>query len=253
MLAPQLRQLSIKGLSIAIIVILSWAISLITFLNLGINALPPLLLAAAVLWQTFLYTGLFIIAHDAMHNTVFPLNRKINNFIGSAAVFLYALFSFSRLLEKHWAHHRNPAREDDPDFHDGKHRGFVRWYLHFMVSYVTWRQLLGMAIAYNLLHFVFGIPAADLLVLWVLPSLLSTVQLFYFGTYLPHREEEGYADEHHARSNNYSVIWSFLTCYHFGYHWEHHEFPYLPWWKLPAARQKLQDSAKGKSGVSVNN
>jgi fatty acid desaturase len=23
-----------------------------------------------------------------------------------------------------------------------------------------------------------------------------------------------------------------LTCYFFGYHWEHHEAPGIPWWQL---------------------
>ncbi|MBD3338449.1 MAG: beta-carotene ketolase, partial [Candidatus Lokiarchaeota archaeon] len=23
---------------------------------------------------------------------------------------------------------------------------------------------------------------------------------------------------------------------HFGYHWEHHEYPNIPWWRLPAVR-----------------
>lgn len=26
---------------------------------------------------------------------------------------------------------------------------------------------------------------------------------------------------------------SFLTCYYFGYHLEHHLYPNVPWWRLP--------------------
>ncbi|MBN2364878.1 MAG: fatty acid desaturase, partial [Calditrichaeota bacterium] len=25
----------------------------------------------------------------------------------------------------------------------------------------------------------------------------------------------------------------------FGYHWEHHEFPHIAWWKLPAIRRTV--------------
>jgi beta-carotene ketolase (CrtW type) len=58
--------------------------------------------------------------------------------------------------------------------------------------------------------------------------------LFYFGTFLPHREpEEGYSNIHCAQSNSLPVFWSFITCYHFGYHQEHHEYPHVPWWHLP--------------------
>jgi beta-carotene/zeaxanthin 4-ketolase len=29
-----------------------------------------------------------------------------------------------------------------------------------------------------------------------------------------------------------------ISCYHFGYHEEHHELPHLGWWQLPAARRQ---------------
>jgi beta-carotene ketolase (CrtW type) len=230
-----------KGLAIAVLVIAVWGASLYVLLSLKFSKFTFYLLPLAVLWQTFLYTGLFITAHDAMHGTVLPGNKKANKFIGSLAVKLYALFSYSRLLEKHWAHHRNPASDDDPDFHDGENAGFLKWYYHFLRGYITRNQVFGMAVVFVLLKFMLGIPVPNLLLLWIFPSLLSTVQLFYFGTYLPHREtEDGYSDRHHARSNEFSTTWSFFTCYHFGFHWEHHEFPYVPWWRLPEVRRQIK-------------
>ena len=228
-----------KGLGIALLMIMAWGGSLGIFLNLDVANLHPAGIVLAMLWQTFLYTGLFITAHDAMHGTLFPLNRKINNFIGSLAVRLYALFSYRKLHAKHWEHHRHPASEDDPDFHDGEHPQFWRWYLHFFIGYVSWQQLAGMAIAYNVLQYGFSISAINLILFWAGPAVLSTFQLFYFGTYLPHRDEgEGYHDKHRARSNDYPVWLSFLTCFHFGYHWEHHDAPHVPWWRLPREREK---------------
>jgi len=71
------------------------------------------------------------------------------------------------------------------------------------------------------------------------PSIASSLQLFFFGTYLPHREPEGgYVSETRAQSSNWSVFWSFITCYHFGYHEEHHEQPNVPWWGLPGLHQQ---------------
>ncbi len=238
---------SIKGALAASSVITVWLASLIFLLIQPFGEFGFLFMLAGVFWQTFLYTGLFITAHDAMHGTVFPANRKINNWAGTLAVKLYALFSYSRLLKKHWEHHRHPASEQDPDYHDGEHRGLFRWYVYFMVSYITWKQILGMAIAFNIFLYIFHIESINLVVFWIIPSFLSTFQLFYFGTYLPHRElENQYPDEHRARSNQYSVFWSFISCYHFGYHWEHHEYPHIPWWRLPRVKRMVLTSGSGK-------
>jgi beta-carotene/zeaxanthin 4-ketolase len=67
------------------------------------------------------------------------------------------------------------------------------------------------------------------LVLWgILPLTLSSMQLFIFGTYLPHRQSED-DNSHRAHTIDYPLVWSFLSCDRFGYHWEHHEYPRTPW------------------------
>ncbi len=227
---------SIRGIATALSVIGLWFINL--FFLLTQDQLKIYIIIPGIFLQAFLYTGLFITAHDAMHGRVYPANRKFNDLIGTLAVKLYAFFSYQRLLSKHWEHHKHPASPKDPDFHDGQHPGFIRWYLHFMSTYLTWWQILGMAIIFNILRYIFHISVENLILFWIIPSLASTIQLFYFGTYLPHRPlEENYPDEHRARSNDFSVLWSFLTCYHFGYHWEHHEYPHIPWWRLSKVRK----------------
>ena len=239
---------NIKGLTAGFTIIFLWLFSLISLLSLDISRISIWIIIPGIIWQTFLYTGLFITAHDGMHGLVFPKNRKFNDFIGTLAVSLYALFSYKNLMTKHWEHHRYPASEKDPDFHDGKHPGLFRWYIRFMSNYLTWKQVLGMAIVFNVLLYLFQVPSTNLVIFWICPSLLSTLQLFYFGTYLPHREfAEPYKDEHRARSNDYSVFWSLITCYHFGYHWEHHEHTHIAWWRLPAIRQAtLNTSARNQ-------
>lgn len=227
----------LKGLLSSGLIFALWG-SLLSYLLLSEFAIWKL---GLIVFQTMLYTGLFITAHDAMHGTVIPSNRKLNDIIGWAAVLLYALFSFRKLRERHTLHHDHPGQEEDPDFHDGEHSGFWAWYWRFLTHYVTWKQILGMAIIFNVLEHLVGVSLVNLLVFWVLPSLLSTLQLFYFGTYLPHRGEHD--NPHHARSNTYSEMVSFLTCYHFGYHLEHHEYPWAPWWYLPTVFKKERDLA----------
>jgi beta-carotene/zeaxanthin 4-ketolase len=226
-----------KGLLVAAAVMSAWATALTGSLATGVEHMHTAVIPLLVLLITFLYTGLFITAHDAMHGTVAPSLPKLNTAIGRACTLLYALFSFDLLLRKHREHHRHPASGADPDFHDGRHAGLLRWYLHFFFTYVTWKQLLGMAIIFNLLKYAAGISDVTILLFWVLPSLLSTFQLFFFGTYLPHREPAaGYTEPHRAVSSGYGVLLSFLTCYHFGYHFEHHAMPGVPWWRLPGSR-----------------
>jgi beta-carotene ketolase (CrtW type) len=71
-------------------------------------------------------------------------------------------------------------------------------------------------------------------VFWILPLVLSSFQLFLFGTYLPHRHD-GRQGEHNqaVQSLRWSHLLSLLACYHFGYHREHHAFPAVPWFRLP--------------------
>lgn len=220
----------------------AWLVLVVTgvgWFPLGWTTVP-----LAVVWvaaSTFLYTGLFITAHDAMHGILAPKDRWLNDLLGRLAVFAYALFPYGKLYAAHHEHHRHPASADDPDFHPKGWTGFWPWYFGFMFHYSTPLQFGGMAAVFHLLWLGLGLPIGNVLVFWVLPAVLSSLQLFYFGTYLPHRElqqaDQGYLDAHHARSNAYPEWLSLLTCYHFGYHWEHHQWPFVPWWRLPAARR----------------
>lgn len=227
------------GLMIACLIITTWLISLGIFLSFDIQQTNLTLIILAILWQTFLHTGLFITAHDAMHGVVFPRNSKINNFIGYLTVLLYALFDYKKLLKRHWEHHHNPASEFDPDYHDGQHKNFFAWYGYFMFRYWSWLRFAGMTVAYHSVKNLLHIPEINLIIFWAIPLLLSSVQLFYFGTYLPHREPlEGYQNSHRTQSIYRPFIWSFISCYHFGYHEEHHKYPHIAWWELPSIKKQ---------------
>ncbi|MEO1427577.1 MAG: beta-carotene ketolase CrtW [Cyanobacteria bacterium J06633_8] len=222
------------GLIIAFVIIAAWAISLGILTNINIAETHKILIIFSILWEAFLFTGLFITGHDAMHGTVFSNNPAINNYIGKLAVFLYAFFSYKKLLKRHQQHHKNPASKLDPDYHNGKQKNFFSWYFYFMFRYWSWLRFLGMTIVYHSVRIIFHIPEINLILFWAIPLLLSSIQLFYFGTYLPHREpSEGYQNSHRTQSIYRPFFWSFISCYHFGYHEEHHKYPYIAWWELP--------------------
>lgn len=231
------RQVGIYGVLIASTIFSLWISGLILFLSTDLSNLPVYGVLFAVIWQAFLYTGLFITAHDAMHGIVFPRNPKANYLIGSVAAFCYACFSYKRLLKNHRLHHRYPGSELDPDFHDFKHKSFFAWYFLFIKRYWNLGQLISLTVAFIFMSYVLQVSEVNLILFWVIPPILSSLQLFYFGTFLPHREPpQGYTNAHHAQSTSLPVFLSFITCYYFGYHEEHHEYPHVPWWQLPSLR-----------------
>lgn len=230
-------EVGIGGVAIALLIISIWAIGLGFLLTaVTVQKTPLWFQIIAIIWQTFLYTGLFVTAHDAMHGSILPKHARLNAALGSLALIAYGLFSYDRLLKAHRQHHHHPASDRDPDFHNGRSTGAVGWYLYFMQRYWSWRRFLGLILVFHVMHFLVGIPEANLTLFWILPSVLSSIQLFYFGTFLPHRKlESGYADKFRTQSSYYPLWLSFLTCYHFGYHHEHHRYPNLAWWQLPKA------------------
>lgn len=232
-----LRQAAI-GISLAIAIMLAWLalhIYAVFFAALhGVQlALAPLVVTA-LCW---LDVGLFIVAHDAMHGSLAPGRPSANLWFGRVALALYAAFRFDRLKQSHFQHHSAPGSKEDPDFSCDHPRRFWPWYARFMGRYFGWTEFLVLGVpvvAYVLL----GAGIGNILLFWALPAWLSSLQLFYFGTYLPHRHQDlPFADRHNARTNDFSPMVSLLTCFHFGYHHEHHLAPSVPWWRLPAERR----------------
>ena len=186
----------------------------------------------------WLNVGLFIVAHDCMHGSLAPGRPAVNRWVGRVALALYAGFWFDRFLAKHRAHHRHAGTADDPDFAEDHPTRFWPWYLNFFREYFGVREFAVLFAIFWFYLLVLGAPPLNMILFWGVPSILSSLQLFAFGTFLPHRhDEEAFGDRHRARSNDYPAWLSLLTCFHFGYHHEHHRAPHLPWWKLPAERR----------------
>lgn len=240
---PKLKSDLWVGPLAALVIILLWVSSLVFTLSTSLSQWGALWVVPAILGRTFIQTGLFIIVHDAIHGSVFPKSRRLNNWVGSLAITLYGFLPYQKLCLNHWKHHRSPGQPDDPDFHDGVHQSFFGWYFKFMTKeYVDTelRQKLFwyMTIAFFTLRFGLHVSGLNVFLFWLVPLVLSSLQLFFFGTYLPHRSSDiDSQDRHHAVSSHYPLLLSFFTCYHFGYHWEHHEYPDIAWYNLPQVHQ----------------
>ncbi|NCC12638.1 MAG: fatty acid desaturase [Spirochaetia bacterium] len=219
------------GIFIASTVILAWAGHLVWTLSLDSVEFSSVMVYIHILVQAYLYTGLFITAHDSMHGSV-ARNRKVNDAFGQLALWLFAAFRYRPMFKKHMKHHHYSGTAEDPDF-SVKSQHPIRWFFHFFFNYVTVVQLITMAALFNIGRYVFGIPLVNLIVFWVVPAFLATFQLFYFGTYRPHRLPHTPSMEpHNARTQEKNHLWAMVSCWFFGYHWEHHEFPRMPWWRL---------------------
>ncbi|MBX3009269.1 MAG: fatty acid desaturase [Melioribacteraceae bacterium] len=217
------------GVIIALTILLVWFVHLCYLLIYAEFSFASPFFYLGIILQTYFYTGLFITAHDAMHKTVSRI-KWLNKTIGYLATFLYAGMSYNRLIKNHFLHHKMPGTNEDPDF-NVKSQNFFVWWGTFMIRYTTITQLIIMGTVFNILKL--WVPELKLWFYWVVPALFSSLQLFFFGTYLPHRKPHSHDMEpHKARTQKKNHIWAMISCYFFGYHFEHHELPNTPWWKL---------------------
>ncbi|GEM_PF-99592 len=222
-----------RGLGIAASLFAGW----LSVLWMGLHGLHPAAgtMAADGAWillTAFLSSGVFMTAHEAMHGLVVPGFPQTNRWVGRLSTWTYAGLDYDTLERAHHLHHAHPATANDPDYHRGSPNP-LRWYWNFMTQYLTWGQVIRMHVLFLALFYGLSIPLSNLMWFWAVPLLLSTLQLFFVGTWLPHRPGSYRGDGPlKARSLDLNPILSFFACFHFGYHYEHHARPDLPWWRL---------------------
>jgi len=217
------------GIIIALGIIIAWVSNLFFSLHYTpVNITHPSYYASIII-QAFLYTGLFITAHDSMHGAI-SKNRKVNSILGWISCILYSGFIYSKLKKNHFEHHKYPAMDNDPDYSVPSQQFFV-WYFRFIWRYINIWQLIIVAGLFNILLIWYS--EIQLLSYYVAPALLSSLQLFYFGIYSPHKPPHTLEmAPYNSRTQNKNHLIAFLTCYFFGYHHEHHAHPNIAWWRL---------------------
>jgi beta-carotene ketolase (CrtW type) len=249
---PQNQDDRLTGLVWAIAILTLWSITLVGICITDLSNLSFGWATLTILGRAFLQTGLFVIAHDAMHGNLTPQNRRLNDVVGAIAVSLYAGLSYPQCRINHALHHCHPAQRDDPDFHDGVHVHPLHWYVKFLQSYVSVRSISFVVLLGSLLILGFHRSMIQFMLFGLLPLILSSVQLFFFGTYLPHRQEA--LPQEACVPSAILRLWSFLSCYHFGcFHQEHHQYPQTPWYRLPQGHENDKKKISETDRINYRN
>jgi beta-carotene ketolase (CrtW type) len=224
-----------EGVPVALTVLAAWGYMInYTCFHTQLGTLQSALLFLPMMQ---LHTGVFITAHEAMHGSVAPNNPWLNDAIGRLAGTLYAGLDFTYMRQKHREHHAHTGLVgEDPDFHPGTGRDLGPWAWNFMKRYLSIWQFVRLNIMVGAIQ-LSGAPYLNMVVFLLCAGLLSAVQLFYFGTYIPHRPPKDSPNEvmHWEKAQTSACktrLGSFLTCYSFDCHYEHHANPRTPWFRL---------------------
>lgn len=220
---------------------------------------PFYLLAAASLHGISLFT------HEAVHGTL-SRNRVLNAVLGAACA-ISVLQNYSAYRVLHLRHHQHLGEEGDPDHY----ANYTRW--SWLVFTMNWARLLVgypvYIIAIPVLGFRHGdagarcgilvevaataslvvavalspIPAAWVWQAWVIPMIFINTMVNIRGmsqhTLLEHAEDEVKG----TRSILTGPVVRFFMCNE-NYHLEHHLYPGVPWYQLPAVHQELADDLR---------
>ncbi|MEM9946510.1 MAG: hypothetical protein AAF810_10660, partial [Cyanobacteria bacterium P01_D01_bin.36] len=178
--AAQIRE-SIVSIALSALIMMLWLVTVYASLFVLPDAklMPVAGVLGVVAGRSFLHTGLFILAHDAMHGTLAPAYPRLNDRIGKIILWVYSFLSFDMMQACHHQHHRTPAQHSDPDFYAGS---FVPWYFKFMRTYIKggqgWTIFWGMSAFFYPLVLLLHVPLLNAVLFWLLPQGLSSLQLF---------------------------------------------------------------------------
>lgn len=201
-----------------------------------------------------------LLLHEGMHGVLFR-SRAANRW-ASVALGAPALISFTAYQVMHTRHHDHLGTEDDPDdYHNYAGKRGVVWAMHYMrltigcylyllaIPFMAYRHgspddrraivteyaVLGSLYAVLFLTIPFSILAAA----WLIPIVLVAIMVQVRGF-----TQHGITDAHDpflaSRSIKANPVVAFFLLNE-NYHLEHHLFPEVPSYRLPALHQAIWD------------
>ena len=203
--------------------------------HLPASSSRPLLIAL----QCWLNVGLFIVAHDCMHGSLAPFRPALNRWIGRLCLALYAGFSYDRSDPQAFrppplSRARPTTRTSTTTIRTTSGAGTQP---SFAATSAGSRSL---SVARGRRDLRGGCSAPALPTCCCYGPCRRSCRRCSCSISAPicrtAMRRTSFADRHNSRSNDFSLALSLLTCFHFGYHHEHHLSPHVPWWDLPKAR-----------------
>jgi beta-carotene hydroxylase len=215
--------------------------------------------------------GLFVLGttgHEGFHFNL-SANRALSCYIGCFFSSILPLFCATGYFVEHWQHHKHNNTRSDPDYVH-----FVRFRMPFSrllaarltlttnylaqtlrIAFGAYRPTttlplsthrlkwlarfnLGAQIGWMAVYGLLGLRSPEV-ALALAPVLLVTLLIASFNSYQEHAFRLGSGDRF-ARSRTSRV----LTLLHAGsnFHVEHHLYPGVPCWRLPAVHRRLVES-----------
>ena len=218
-------------------------------ISVSLIAWSPWVIVPAVLIIASRQQACFVLAHDAAHYRLFK-NRLLNDVVGCVLATPVGI-SMRTYRVLHRLHHNHLYGPQDPDtpLHGGYPRG--RTYLLKKLLIDTTPALrqaarqdrwlvVGFHIGAPLLAAISGHLVAYL-ILWILPLCTILQALLRFRAICEHGAVKDQNSPLLAARTNLGPKWLcwFLFPYHVNYHVEHHLYPAIPHYNLPACHQEM--------------
>jgi fatty acid desaturase len=221
--------------------------------------------------------ALLILLHDAFHALLHP-NRRVNDLLGGLTLGAPCGSAYWPSRSVHLEHHRCLGEADDPELflHSAgpprEKRALPRLLWHFLrlvlgdqalhthlgskasanASLMTRlrrvaRGMIPVVIAQLALVMLFVIAGSwsTYLTLWVLPLLTLPVLFNGIRAFCDHAnvtDEPGGKDHRLVTYRSSPPERFFIAPFHMNYHAEHHLFPYVPHYRLPALRRRIEQA-----------
>jgi fatty acid desaturase len=276
----ELRKLTlVNGWRAALHVLAEWAAIVAAVYFCEVHWSLPLYVATIV-WIGSRQHALMILMHDGVHYRLFR-HRRINELVSEVALGWPVLVSARAYRRNHVAHHRFLNTDKDPDW--VRKRGDRSWVFPqepIELIGMLVRELSGLG-AVALLGVIRKVGSADkrvstrftiarysfymavlvlalwtgrgktMILYWFVPLFTWLVFIFRIRSIAEHSAIDGPSPGTHTRTTVPTLLERiFVAPKNVSYHWEHHQYPGIPFYKLPRLYALLYQKAEHEGHIT---